>query len=313
MHFQSTFNFRSRRGFTLVELLVVISIIVLLMSLLLPAIQKVRAAADKLACANNLKQIGIASHHYHIDYGYFPPGYTASGSYVDGQNDTAPGWGWASYLLPYIEQDNLYRKINFTLPIQDSRNAAAVQTFVKLYICPSDEVATGPFLVSGTSGSGFLAAPCSYAATCGPDASEVDAETGLGVFYRNSRIRFADIHDGTSNTVMIGDRAWGQTNGIWAGAASGSICRAGSFNPWKNATGSAPTFVLVHNNWINVTTDADGGLDDFSSFHPGGVNLLFADGSVRFLHSIIADGQERWDFWALGTRAGEEQIIALEY
>ena len=303
-----------RHGFTLVELLVVIAIIVLLMSLLMPAIQKVRAASDKMLCANNLKQIGIALHNFHIDYDRFPPGYMSNQPYVDGASDTSPGWGWSAYLLPYIESDNVYRQIRFDLPIQDSRNAGAVQTFIKPYICPSDLVPSGPFTItSAGGGGGFLAAPSSYAATCGPDESEVDAETGLGVFYRNSKTRIADIHDGSSNTVLIGDRAWAMTNGSWVGAPSRTVCRAGTSNPWTMATGASPTFVLVHNNWINILTDADGGLDDFSSFHPGGVNLLFGDGAVHFLPSITSDGQIRADFWALGTRSGGELVLQLDY
>src|SRR5207244_2733504 len=90
-----------RRGFTLIELLVVISIISLLMALLMPAVQKVRAAADKIRCANNLKQIGLALHNFHNDYRRLPPGYLATGAYVDGATDTSPGWGWAAYVLPY--------------------------------------------------------------------------------------------------------------------------------------------------------------------------------------------------------------------
>jgi prepilin-type processing-associated H-X9-DG protein len=84
-------------------------------------------------------------------------------------------------------------------------------------------------------------------------------------------------------------------------------------NPWPTATASAAVLVLVHNNWINITTDADGGLDDFSSKHTGGVNLLFADGSVHFLRSITADGPERRAFWALGTRDGGEVVSGLDF
>ena len=91
------------------------------------------------------------------------------------------------------------------------------------------------------------------------------------------------------------------------------VARAGPQNPWQNATAASPCFVLAHNNWINIKTDADGGLDDFSSYHPGGVNLLFADGSVHFVRSILGDGQDRRDFWALGTRAGEDVVQSLDY
>jgi prepilin-type N-terminal cleavage/methylation domain-containing protein/prepilin-type processing-associated H-X9-DG protein len=298
---------RHRQGFTLIELLVVIAIIAVLIGLLLPAVQKVREAANRLQCVNNLKQIGLACHNYHDVRGSFPPGYSATASYPD----TAPGWGWGAYLLPYLEQDNLYRQIDFNQPIQKS---SVGPTVLKHYLCPSDVVPSVAFPVTNVTGSPVaLVAPCSYAASVGDDSSEADDPTGNGVFYRNSRTRIADITDGTSNTTILGDRAWSQVLGTWAGAPSGGITRAGAQNPWPNATASAAVLLQAHNNWINIRTDADGGLDDFTSNHPGGANLLFADGSVHFLHSITSDGAERRAFWALGTRAGGEPAGGLDY
>jgi prepilin-type N-terminal cleavage/methylation domain-containing protein/prepilin-type processing-associated H-X9-DG protein len=297
-----------RKAFTLIELLVVIAIISILIGLLLPAVQKVRESANRMKCQNNLKQMGLACHQYHDTYKSFPPGYLANALYPN----TMPGWGWAAFLLPYLEQENLYRQIDLLQPVEKS---SAIQTPLPIFQCPSDELPEGTFLLTdATFSSVCTAAASSYAATVGQDASEVDAPTGDGIFYRNSKTRFADIRDGTSQTVLLGDRAWLQTNGIWAGAPNAAICRAGPANVWPNATGPAQTLILVHNNWINITTDADGGLDDFSSNHPGGVNLLFADGSVHFIHSITSDGPERWAFWALGTRAGGEVIDgSLDY
>jgi len=296
-----------RAAFTLIELLVVIAIIAILIGLLLPAVQKIREAAARLQCQNNLKQLGLACHNYHDANTYFPPGYLATASYPD----TAPGWGWAAFLLPYIEQDNLYKQLDFKQPVQSQ---PAIQTLVKTYLCPSDNLPAATFQVtSQTFAFVALAAPSSYAATVGQDAYEVDDPTGDGVFYRNSKTKITDITDGTSQTTLVGDRAWSQTMGIWAGAPSGAVTRAGARNAWPNATGPAQALTLVHNNWINITTDADGGLDDFSSNHTGGVNLLFADGSVHFLRSITADGPEHRAFWALGTRAGGEVIAGLDY
>jgi prepilin-type N-terminal cleavage/methylation domain-containing protein/prepilin-type processing-associated H-X9-DG protein len=298
---------RLRKAFTLIELLVVIAIIGILIGLLVPAVQKVRESANRTQCVNNLKQIGLACLNYHDSKKAFPPGFVASASYPD----TRPGWGWATFLLPYIEQDNLYRRIDLTQPVEQS---PAIQTVIRLYLCPSDIAPESAFpITDATLTPVAMAAPSSYAATVGSDASEVDDPVGNGVFYRNSRTRIADIIDGTSQTALVGDRAWAQANGIWAGAPAGAVTRAGALNVWPNATGPAPALILVHNNWINITTDADGGLDDFSSNHPGGINLLFADGSVHFLASITSDGQQRRDFWALGTRAGREVIQALEY
>ena len=136
---------------------------------------------------------------------------------------------------------------------------------------------------------------------------------GLGIFYRNSRTRLTDITDGTSQTVMIGDRAWVDSKCMWAGAPSGAVMQPGPRNSWQMATGPAPCLVLAHNNYINIKTDADGGLDDFSGYHTGCVNLLLADGSVHIFRSIMGDGQERHDFWALGTRSGGEVIQVLDY
>jgi prepilin-type processing-associated H-X9-DG protein len=136
---------------------------------------------------------------------------------------------------------------------------------------------------------------------------------GLGPFFRNSHTRMTDFADGTSNTILIGDRAWSQANGIWAGAPAGAAARAGALNAWPLATGPAPALVLVHNNWLNITTDSDGGLDDFSSNHTNGANFLFADGSVHFIASITSPGQLHNDFQALGTCAGDEAIRELSY
>src|SRR5580693_5332121 len=97
-----------RHGFTLIELLVVIAIIAILVALLVPAVQKVREAAARLSCTNNLKQVGLAMHNYHDANRKFPPGYVATGPYVNGATDTSPGWGWATFILPYLEQNALY-------------------------------------------------------------------------------------------------------------------------------------------------------------------------------------------------------------
>src|SRR5262249_31272879 len=129
---------RGRQGFTLIELLVVIAIIAILIGLLLPAIQKVREAANRAQCQNNLKQIGEACHNYHRNRKAFPPGYYATAAYPD----TTPGWGWAAFLLPYVEQGPLAAQIDFNQPVEKS---AAIQTVLQLYLCPSDPAPRSSF------------------------------------------------------------------------------------------------------------------------------------------------------------------------
>jgi len=302
-----------RRGFTLIELLVVIAIIGVLVGLLLPAVQKVREAAARMKCGNNLKQMGLALHNYQAAQGYFPSGYAASLPYTNGENDTAPGWSWATYILPFMEHDNLYRQFDLTQPIQ---NYSGIRTTIPMYVCPSDIMPDSGVRVTDQFGSTIcLAAPSSYAACCGGDETDVSDPTGLGIYYRNSKTKITDILDGTSQTIMIGERACSNSLGIWAGAVNNGIIQRGPLN--KNpgtSTGNAPCLVLAHCNLINTQGDADGGLDDFSSQHPGGANILFADGSVHFVRSVPSrnpDGTYSADgliLQALGTRARGEIV-----
>jgi prepilin-type processing-associated H-X9-DG protein/prepilin-type N-terminal cleavage/methylation domain-containing protein len=308
-------------AFTLIELLVVIAVIGILISLLLPAVQKVRESANRTQCTNNLKQIGLGLHNYHDANRAFPPGYTATGSYVDGETDTAPGWGWGAYLLPQLEQDNLYRNLGFSVPVEGAANATWVKTDVKVFLCPSDQPQLGGFTVvdASTTALATLAAS-SYAACTGGDESDTEAASGMGIFYRNSKTRIADVTDGTSQTLLVGERAWSNAQGAWAGVVTNARIQRGPRNPTPGSpTGAAPSLVLAHSHLNNTTTDTDGGLDDFSSQHPGGSNFLFADGSVRFLKSIPSDlsgggfTPESIAFQALGTRSGGEVVTGLDY
>jgi len=307
-----------RNGFTLIELMVVVAIIGTLVTLLLPAVQKVREAANRMSCENNLKQIALALHGYHDVRKGFPSGYSASGPYVDGATDTAPGWGWATFVLPYLEQDTISSQLIFDQPIQ---NSSGVQTLVKMFVCPSDIAPTSAFPVpDGFGNIVCLSAPTSYAACCGNDASDTTDPTGNGVFYRNSRTRMADITDGTSNTILVGERAWAKANGAWPGAIPGGVILRGQFNPCQpdipGAWYPSSTLAIAHAHMNNALQDPDGsaGMDDFSSMHIGGSLFVFADGSVHFLRSISTDnpdGSYTADgliFQALGTRAGGEVI-----
>jgi prepilin-type processing-associated H-X9-DG protein len=169
-----------RTGFTLFQLLVIIAVLAILVGLLLPAVQKVREAANRMSSSNNLKQLAIASHNYHDTYNRFPPG-------VDANNFSA-----TALLLPYIEQANVYQKIDFKKPMDDKANDTARQVTMKVLVSPRDPQ---PFVKEGVGATNYL-----FNAGSKPDLADND-----GVFYQESKIRIADITDGTSNTFMIGE------------------------------------------------------------------------------------------------------------
>ncbi len=322
-----------RHGFTLIELLVVIAIIAVLVSLLLPAVQAAREAARRVQCVNNLKQFGLALHNYQDALGSFPMSYMARGRFVDGATDTAPGWGWGSMILPQLEQGPLFAAVNVGLPVEAPDNSTVVQSVLGVYLCPSDPVLGGPFPVTNAAGVVLaMMGPTSYAACVGNDLA--DTTTGLnndglgnGVMFRNSAIRASAITDGTSQTIVLAERAWTVSSGPWAGVVTDGVIRRGPANPCPT-TGAlyymAATLVQAHCNVLNTDTDPDGGLDDFSSRHPGGANFLFADGSVHFLKSVLRNVGKRPDgstiyspaslvLQALGTRAGGEIVSADAY
>jgi prepilin-type N-terminal cleavage/methylation domain-containing protein len=145
----------TRPGFTLIELLVVIAIIATLMALLLPAVQKVRDSANLLTCKNNLKQIGLALHDYNAIERSFPVGYYDPTPWP--QTDNGPGWGWATFLLPFLEQHDLHELIDFSRDVGDPANAAAGSVFLKVFHCPSDDAPMTFSINDGGSNSWVLA------------------------------------------------------------------------------------------------------------------------------------------------------------
>ncbi len=195
-----------RRAFTLIELLVVIAIIAILIGLLLPAVQKVREAANRMRCANNLKQMGLALHGYHDSHGSFPPGVVADTS--DLRNGKRSG---LVFLLPYLEQEALYQRYDFRLPWKAPANLAAVQTRVPVFLCPS-----GPNEVP--QDGGVAGAPTDYAFCKGAQAYLCRSgaiRPGAGLFDVNSARRIADVLDGTSQTFAMGEAVSGPNVNAW--------------------------------------------------------------------------------------------------
>jgi prepilin-type N-terminal cleavage/methylation domain-containing protein/prepilin-type processing-associated H-X9-DG protein len=297
-----------RRGFTLIELLVVMAIIAVLIGLLLPAVQKVREAAARTQCQNNLKQIGLALHNYHDRMNRFPPGYYDLAPWPN--DDQGPGWGWASFLLADLEQGNLQNQINYTVNLGDNSPSvvAARATFLKVFQCPSDPSPAPTFTITDGGANSWVLAHGSYIACNGNDG--VDDNTTpphTGAFVRaTAGFRIADIPDGLSNTFFVGERCTTMSVSTWAGVPTGSQVPSVR-SPGDFSGGSA--LVLGHcgphlpND--NIVTDADA----MSSGHTGGVQFLFGDGSVH----MIGNGISQPVYDALATRAGGEVVDGSAY
>jgi prepilin-type N-terminal cleavage/methylation domain-containing protein len=312
---------KTRRGFTLIELLVVIAIIGVLIALLLPAVQKVREAANRVQCKNNLKQIGIAMHNYHDRMKSFPVGYFSNLNGSPGRdssgnctyNEIGPGWGWAAYLLDDLEQGNLRRQIRFDLKISDPLNAAVREIPLPIFICPS-EVESGSITVVDANGNPICdVGRSSYTAMNGVLGVTSDAFDNNGVFLRNRRIRMADITDGLSNTLLVGERASNMSRATWTGAVTGAVVQAQRYpdpaDQLANAEGDA-ALVLSHGSSAHIPNDQlVFYADAVSNYHNSAEHFIFADGSVHNISNAI-DGTV---YEGLLTRAGGEPVSGDDY
>lgn len=325
---------RFRKGFTLIELLVVIAIIAILIALLLPAVQQAREAARRTQCKNNLKQLGLALHNYHDVARSFPPGYVTN--YTNWRDTRSTGasanregfvatanniadWSWSAMILPYIEQAPAFNQLGVGdrpagVALTDPAVVAILTSPMPAFRCPSDvgpEVTDGARDVAsdtdgqGTSGSLIRTIVSNYVGSnrghlTGLEVFSRQTSSQLGLFYPNSKAKIRDITDGTSNVLLVGERAWSYQvtrpdngNSIKANARAGlAIVTRGSADGNRSCNGCGYSDSVGttgggvnHNNIINgagnvahVRTRAS-----YSSMHIGGAQFLMCDGSVRFI------------------------------
>ena len=286
------------RGFTLIELLVVISIIAILMALLLPAVQQAREAARRTSCRNNLRQFALAFHNYHDAHQTFPPGYV----YKPGLQGNAAGAGWGAMLLPFLEQPAVYGQLNFSEPVYSPVNATARMIHLPVFLCPSDTVSETGFVEMGSAAERYAMA--SYVASFGPPDLDDTQEKRSGLFSRNSKTRLADITDGTSSTLMLGERENGPfrrtgTHGVHFSYETTWFSAVREIDDPTDDHGHMVLFQAGNTPNSPLSDDRD-----VSAPHVGYANFLFADGHVQ----IISENIDFGVYQSLSTRDGGETL-----
>jgi len=314
-----------KRGFTLIELLVVIAIIAVLISLLLPAVQSAREAARRAQCVNNLSQLGLALNNYESAHYAFPPGVINTTGPID---NIAKGlhYNWITQLLPYFEQKSAQRHFNFNVGLYEPHNITVRGVMISTINCPSDG---GSW--RGMASANSKIATSSYAANYHDTEAPID-KTNNGVFYLNSATRLEDIQDGSSYTIFVGEHKAASDLG-WASGTSATLRNTG--HAVNSSSGFPPVFGVDGS--LSEDPKSAGVMDPdneaepvapkknetpeqarqriqricggYSSFHPGGANFCFGDGSVRFLKNSMSTIV----FNRLGNRADGELISSDSY
>jgi len=249
-----------RRGFTLIELLVVIAIIAILIGLLLPAVQKVRAAAARIQCSNNLKQIGLAFHGYNDTFGTLPAGWLTNST-----TQPNPGWSWQALILPFVEQDPLYKslKVDIATPIPPATAGTDIMTPLKVYRCPAD----GGAPINTNYGSYPQTSYVCNREVVGPDASN-----------KPSALSVQTIQDGSSNTILVGERDYVKNVGA---------CQLLRHSASSSSFEGRPGYGLNLDNPTGTVPGSNCRRLEFHSMHTGVVAFLFGDGSIHMLRDSL--------------------------